>query len=288
MKLNLNLIILTLSLIGLTRSYQISNEYVNFVSYSDSECSIPAPFGFGYSMASETCTTLDFVNNFLFKVNGGQVSWASYENSFSIGETCTVPNSPTTSYPVNTCIPAGLIYINSMSGVADDIFYYKVTTSSTPYIPSNSYVSTYMGEQCSQNNIVALEYYINNTRLFVNPSSYTYYCDPNTHFPATRFCANHTSDCNPPAPENQPHCFVTQPFYNYTGDSSITSICPTCCTSGSCSATSGGSSGSFTGEGWSKPEDEKQQLIKLEKKDKLFPITNSNEQNIYYKYIYCS
>ncbi|KAM9963263.1 hypothetical protein ACTFIW_006488 [Dictyostelium discoideum] len=287
MKLNLCLIILSLSLIGLTRSSQISNEYVNFVAFSDSECSTPALNGFGYSMATETCTTLDFVNNFLFTVNGGEVSWGSYENNFEVGETCTLPNSPSVSYPVNTCIPSSTVYININSGTTNTPFFYKVTTSSTPYIAPNSFIYTYMGEQCSQNNIVALEYYINNTRLFKNPSSYLYYCDPNTHFPVAQFCADYPSECNPPPPQNQPRCFVTQPFYNVSGDSSVTSICPTCCTSGGSCATSGGSTGSYTGEGWSKPEDEKQQIIKFGKQDKPFRVTDNFDQ-IYYGYLYCS
>ncbi|KAN0031924.1 hypothetical protein ACTFIV_005793 [Dictyostelium citrinum] len=297
MKLIFCLLFLTLSLIRFTRSTQISNEYVNFVAFSDSECSIPSKNGYGYSMAINTCTTLDNVNNFVFNVDGGQISWRSYENTFYIGEVCSNPNSQTQSYPVNSCIPSSSIYINSGTGVTKPTFYYKVTTSSTPYIPSNSYINSYMGEQCSENYIVALQYYANNTRVFAtsSPQSFVYYCNPITNYPVTIVCTNGLKGCiSPPPNPSAPQCIGIQPFYNATGDTSYSSSCPTCCTSGTCSGTSGAATtGSYTGEGWSKPgdnqDDEKQQKIKLDKNDKLFTVTNSNSnQNNYYQNIFCS
>ncbi|KAN0012027.1 hypothetical protein ACTFIU_000248 [Dictyostelium citrinum] len=68
-------------------------------------------------------------------------------------------------------------FINSGTGVTKPSFYYKVTTSSTPYMPSNSYINSYMGEECSENYIVALQYYI---KEFLN-----YYCNPITNYPVT-------------------------------------------------------------------------------------------------------
>ncbi|KAN0053420.1 hypothetical protein ACTA71_009870 [Dictyostelium dimigraforme] len=289
MKLIVCLIFLTLSFIGFSKSTQISNQYVNFVVYGDADCSTPSiTGGFGYSAASDTCLTLDFKNNFLFTVNGGKVSWGSYENNMEIGEICSTPNSPTQTYPINSCIPSTSIYLNSATGVTKQPFYYKVTTSSTPYLPTNSYINSFMGEQCTENYIVVLEYYINNTRIFStgSPASYLYYCEEDNNWPSIEFCTNGLNGCQPPPKSSGPACIGAYPFYNTTGGPYFTSSCSNCCTSGSCSATSGpATSGSYTGEGWSNPNDDTEQKIKLVKNDKTLSVLSTEIS--YYQYPFC-
>ncbi|KAN0053422.1 hypothetical protein ACTA71_009872 [Dictyostelium dimigraforme] len=291
MKLIACLIFLTLSFFGFSKSTQISNQYVNFIAYSDSHCKTPSTKtgGFGYSVASDTCVTYDHVNNFLFTVSDGQVSWETFEFGFNIGQMCITANSPTLTYPINSCIPSNLVYLNMATGVTKQPFYYKVTTSSTPYLPINSYINSYMGEQCTENNIVVLEYFYNNTRITENDSSSTllYFCDKETNYPNTQYCDNGLNGCQPIPNPSSPSCLIAQPFYNNTGSDSGSTSVTSSCMSGSCSATSGpATSGSYTGQGWSNPDDATEQKMKLSKNEK--PLSVSSYENNNYNYIFCA
>ncbi|KAK5579789.1 hypothetical protein RB653_009476 [Dictyostelium firmibasis] len=293
MKLFLCLIFLALSLIGCTKSTQISNQYVNFVAYGDSKCEQLADNGFGYSIAADTCTTFDHYNNTLFTVDNGQISWASYENTYGDEEVCTNPITPTQTYSIGSCISPSVVKFYPNSGVTDKTFYFKLTISSTPYIPPTSYVNSLMGGSCVEENIVALQYVINNTRIYLFGSSntYLYYCNPSNNYPVFVFCIDHSSQCSPSGNPSPPRCLEIPPFYNSSSDSSYTTACYHQCCSGTCSGTGTGAytsgGGSYTGEGWVPSETNGNQDVALKNNQNKKATVQTNLPT-YYQKSYCS
>ncbi|KAK5582713.1 hypothetical protein RB653_004298 [Dictyostelium firmibasis] len=305
MKLFVCLIILAISLIACTKSTQIANEYINFVAYSDAECQQLAESGFGYSIASDTCVSIDATNNFIFTVNKGNISWSTYDVSNSLSGRCITQNAPNQTFPINSCVRSTIINYNSGTGSPQYPLFYKLEFSSAPYIPADSYINSFMGGECQVDNIVTLQYILNNTRLSnkISRSTNLFYCQPITNQPYQIICTNGVQGCQKPQPSassNNPSnsdCVIIPPFYNSSSDSSYTSGCSGtgCCTSGSCSGTSGSftgssyTSGGYTSSGgWG--------LKTKDDKDKQLDITNNNNNNAeasydplnFYEYTFCS
>ncbi|KAN0050526.1 hypothetical protein ACTA71_003655 [Dictyostelium dimigraforme] len=204
-------------------NYSLSN-YITFEPFNNDQCNPimgEQVSGIGYSIALDSCITIDHHHSFLFKQSGIQVSWTKYVNP---NDQCKFNQDGyiVTKY-LGSCIPASQLNFNSNVKPLKPV-YYKLLLTNQPYFPPyNVTVSAYSLNECDIQSTHLVEYYIAGTEFQTKGKSnhfdnsyYQYFClCGNT--PHTQKCSH--GHCLAPQPSTS-FCQEIPPFFNDTSSSS--------------------------------------------------------------------
>ncbi|KAN0032601.1 hypothetical protein ACTFIV_006508 [Dictyostelium citrinum] len=205
--------------------YSYSN-YITFEPFNNPQCNYqPQVSGIGYSIAIDSCITIDHYHSFLFKLNGIQISWTKYVNP---NNQCKFNQDGyvVTKY-LGSCIPASELNFNSNVKPLKSV-YYKLLITNQPYFPPyNVTVSAYSSNQCNIQSTHLVEFYIAGTEFKMRGNSSCTF--DNSYYQYFCLCGNtpHTQKCS------HGHCFLPKPstsfcdeippFYNDTSSSADSS-----------------------------------------------------------------
>ncbi|KAM9998528.1 hypothetical protein ACTFIY_008171 [Dictyostelium cf. discoideum] len=228
------LLLLFLLLINFINGY----EYINFIPYSNDQCSGDVSNeGVGYAIVVDTCFTLDNATSHIIQVIGNTVAMKNFYDVQGATD-CVVPiEQPSQHAEIGDCIPADFTFNLYLNPISTQPLYYFVMKSSQPSFQSNSYVTTFMSESCDDDQVLLAQYIMNDTRIAYGSKAnlITFFCDEKTSLPYTQFCPPGSGgSCFPPIAKSLV-CFETLPFFNSSSDEFP--------------STNGGSSGSVVSTG---------------------------------------
>ncbi|KAN0042293.1 hypothetical protein ACTFIV_004853 [Dictyostelium citrinum] len=197
-------------------------EYINFIPFSNSECSGDVSNkGVGYSVVVDTCFTLDNSTNHIIQLKGeNTVVWKDFYDVQGTAD-CMVPiEQPTQQAEIGQCIEADFTFNSFLKPITQESLYYLIYKSSEPALQSNSYVTTFMSDSCDDDQVLLAQYIMNDTQIAYGSKAnqITFFCDQKTKLPYTQFCPpGSDGSCFPPISTSLT-CFETIPFFNSSSD----------------------------------------------------------------------
>ncbi|KAN0040365.1 hypothetical protein ACTA71_012255 [Dictyostelium dimigraforme] len=218
MKLNfIILIFLNILIINFINGY----EYINFIPFNNSQCSgDTSNEGVGYAIVVDTCFTLDNSTNHIIQVRGDTVVWRDFYDVQGSAD-CVVPiEQPTQKAELGSCIPADFTFNSFLKPISSQTLYYFVYQTSEPAFQANSYVTTFMADDCDDDQVLLAQYVMNNTQIAYGSkaNSITFFCNSKNNLPYTQFCPpGSDGSCFPPIPTSLT-CHETIPFFNSSSE----------------------------------------------------------------------
>ncbi|KAK5580247.1 hypothetical protein RB653_000262 [Dictyostelium firmibasis] len=217
----MKLIIFTLIIFNLIINFTNGYEYINFIPHYDSDCSEVSREGVGYSIVVDTCFTLDNTTNHVIQLRGeSEVIWKDY---YDVGGStdCLIPiQQPTGGARIGDCIIADFTFNSFLQPITLQPIFYKIDQSSEPELQPNSYVTTFMSDQCDDDQVLLAQYILNDTKIAYGSKAnlVTFFCDPKTNLPFTQFCPpGSDGSCFPPKSKSMT-CHQIVPFFNSSSE----------------------------------------------------------------------
>ncbi|KAN0047906.1 hypothetical protein ACTA71_002295 [Dictyostelium dimigraforme] len=151
------------------------DEYVNFIPYSNDECT-GEEIGIGYSSVLSKCLpSIDSHQNYLFKLKSKDIiEWTVFKysnhnnnNNNNCNSNKSIILQPSFTSKIGSCISSKYINLDSKISMSSQPIHYKISiTKNLPYISSKSIVNSFtLDKKCSSNSVSLIQYFTNHLNV---------------------------------------------------------------------------------------------------------------------------